>query len=234
MPDFIVYLPTILLVLVTLAVLITPTLKNTLLTILCTAAILGTFIYYFGIQAKTNAVKYISDQKSENIKLALNNFSKIKNIKNQNTLFCNAMLYAFSAQKKPQEALLNTAECYDKKGFPSIGRDINQHVLKHSPDYPPALYLKTKAELKTHGIDSIEFTNSLNKLLTKAPDHPDGLWLFSAHQYYKGHYKHSLITLDKIETLIKNNNTIEDAQKKLNKLKKFRKTVEQALADRNN
>lgn len=234
MPNFSIHWPAIIVLLSTLVLLLLPVLKNTVLTILCLVIVSGTSIYYINVQAKQNPIKHISEQHKKTIQNALNNFSQTKQIDNKNLLFCNAMLYAFSTVKDTHTTLINTAECYEKKGFPSIGHDITQYVLKHQPDYPPALYLKTKTHLNIYGIDSIEFINSLTHLLQNAPDHPDGLWLLSAHQYYKGDYTDALATLNKVEPLIKNNPAIKERNKKLNKLKQFRTTIQQALVEREN
>lgn len=225
------YWPTALLLVITLALLVAPVIKHTLLLAVSVVIVLATSGYYLHVHASSNAIQNFSDTHTQSIQNALKNDS---NSEKKSLIFCNAMLNQFSTQPSPETALMNTAECYDQNELYSIGADITRYILKHNPNHPPALYSIAKASLKTHGMDSIEFMNALNALLASAPEHPDGLWLLSAHQYYKGDYQNALSTLNQLEPLIKKNKDTHNTNKKLNKLAQFKGVIEQALADRPN
>lgn len=226
-----IYWPTALLLIMTLALLVAPVVKHSLLLAMSVGIVLATTVYYMHLHVKSNTLQYFSDTHTQSIRNALK--SETKNEKHS-LLFCNAMLNQFSTQPSPETALLNTADCYDQNALNSIAADITRYILKHNPSHPPALYAIAKAHLKTHGMDSIEFINALNVLLTSAPEHPDGLWLLSAHQYYKGDYQSALNTLNQLEPLIKHNKDTHSTEQKLNKLAQFKGVIEQALAGRPN
>lgn len=197
--------------------------------IACALCVMSVVIFYACAHAPKNTLKHYMANKQTLIAHAI---QQDEMHDYYDVLLCAAMLNQQSQIQPSNRTRLKAAECFEGIQLVSVSNQIIEYVLKQAPKSETALYLKTRAHLKKYGIDSIEFIKELNVLLKTNPNHIDGLWLLAALEYYRGEHAQALMTLNKLEPLIHQQYAQKNSPKKqdkLNKLKQFRLTIEQAV-----